>query len=544
MFKNGPRPQVSSSLSLPAGTGGLNDLDPIARMGPEYLLECTNFYPDTGQLVVRPGYQEWAVNINAGAPIKTIMYYNGLDGAFKRFASTDAGIYEITAPISNPALAKAATDGSWEFVNYANAATNYLVAVNGVDAAVLYNGAAWTSFTEVVTPAAPGEIKGVNPNLFSYVLSHKGRLWFIEKNSMRAWYLPVDAVGGEAKPFYLGGIFRRGGYLMILARWSADTGEGLDDRLIFISSTGEIASYQGSDPASASTWELDSIFFVAPPLSKRSVTEYGGDLLMLCRRGLIPLSSLISGVSNEVIFSTALTKRISRTLIRLTAGDVPLFPSEVTLYNDAAWAVINIWNGVPDVTSPYGIILGEGNKPIQLVMNVLTGAWGKFDYPVRTVRTIDKLFFMGTSDGRVLAVTPDSYLDNIRFDGVTPGVAISASAMGAYTYLENQNSNKHAKMIQPLFQTEVKPSFRMRTLPNFRLDRFLATPPTAVAIGNAKWDISRWDEANWAGLENVYQPWVGADVLGRAFAWQLRVSTASALGLAATQWIWEDGGFV
>lgn len=541
MFKNAARPQVSQALALPAPTGGLNDLDPISTMEPNFLLECTNFYPDTGLLVVRPGYQEWAINL--GAACDTIMHYNAMDGSFKRFASTSAGIFDITAPTAAPVNVKVATNGRWEYVNYGNAGNQYLVAANGVDPAVLYNGTTWTSFTEVPTPAAPGEIKGVDPSKFSFVTAHKGRLWFVEKNSMTAWYLPVDAVGGEAKPFYLGGIFRRGGQLQIIARWSADTGEGLDDRLIFFTSAGEVASYAGTDPASASDWSLDSIFFVAPPLSLRSVTEYGGDLLMLCRRGLIPLSSLITGKANEVLYSQALTRRISRTLIRLTSADVPMFPAEVTLYNDAAWVVINIWNSVPDVTAPIGVMLGDGNKPVQLVMNFLTGAWGKFDYPVRTVRTIDRLFFMGTTDGRVITVTPDSYLDNVKMDG-TDGVPILASAMGAYTYLNTPTNNKHAKLVRPVFQTEVKPSFIIRVLPDFRLDRFLVVPPAATAIGNAKWDISKWDQANWAGLENVYRPWVSANNLGYAFAWQLKVSTASALGVASMEWVWENGAFI
>lgn len=539
--KNAARPQVSRALALPAPVGGLNDLDPISQMEPTFLLECTNFYPDTGQLVVRPGYQEWATNL--GGPVKTIMYFNAFDGSFQRFAATDAGIFNITATTSAPVNVKAATNGAWEFVNFATAGSQYMVAANGVNPAVLYNGTTWTSFTEVATPSAPGEISGVDPSKFAFVLSHKGRLWFIEKNSMTAWYLPIDSVGGVAQPFHLGGIFRRGGHLEVMARWSADTGEGLDDRLIFITTAGEIASYAGNDPSDSTDWSLDSIFFVAPPLGKRAVTEYGGDLLMLCRRGLIPLSSLISGQANEIIYSSALTKRISRTLIRLTSFELPPFPPEVTLHNDAAWTVINIYNGVPDVTSPYGVILGEGNKPIQLVMNFLTGAWGKFDYPVRTVKTIDRLFFMGTEDGRVVTVTPNSHFDNVKLDG-TAGVPILASAMSAYSYMGDSTANKHAKLIRPVFQTEVKPSFQMRCLPDFRMDRFLNTPPPATASGNAIWDISKWDQSNWAGLEIIYRPWVSANVLGYAFAWQLKVSTAAPLGIAAMEWVWESGGLI
>lgn len=536
-------PQYSKSLALPAPTGGINDLDPIANMEPHFLLDSMNFFPDTGLTVVRPGYQEWAKNL--AAPVKTLMYYNAVDASFQRFASTDAGIYDITSPTDAPVLVKAATNGAWEFVNYATPAGQYLVAVNGVDAAVLYNGTSWVSFTEVTTPAAPGEIKGINPALFDHVIAHKGRLWFIQKNSMTAWYLPIDSVGGEAKPFHLGGIFRRGGKLVILARWSSDTGEGLDDRWIAVTSAGEIASYAGIDPADANDWSLDSIFFVAPPLSKRSITEYGGDLLMLCRRGLIPLSALITGKANEILYSEALTKRISRTLIQMTnPATAPLFPAEVNLYNDLAWVVINLFDTTsPSALSYQRMLSSGGNKPVQLVMNFLTGAWGKFNYPVRTIRPIDTLLFMGTEDGRVLAVTPESYFDNVPFGGVG-GTPIEASLTAAYSYLGNPSVNKHAKLLRFTFQTEVKPSFVYRVLSDFRLDPFLLTPPPNPAVSNARWDISLWDLANWAGLENVYRPWVSANDLGYAFTYQLKVSTATPLGIAAVEWVWEEGFFV
>lgn len=530
-----PKPLVSKAKSMPAPTGGLNDLDPISNMDPSFLLDSMNFFPDTGLLVVRPGYQEWATNL--GKAVDTIMAYNAMDGSFQRFAATADGIFDITAPTSAPVNVKPATNGYWEHVNFATAGTQNLIAANGVDPAVLYNGTTWVSFTEVPAPAAPGEISGVDPSTFSHVISHKGRLWFIQKNTMTAWYLPVDSLGGVAQPFFLGGIFRRGGYLAAIARWSADTGEGLDDRLVFFTSSGEVASYAGNDPSQADDWSLDSVFFVAPPLSKRAVTDYGGDLLMLTRRGLIPISSLISGRANEILYSSALTRRISRTLIKLTGAPNPPFPAMVVLYNDAAWVVINIFNAVPSQ------VPSESNRPVQLVMNFLTGAWGTFDYPVQTVRTIDKLFFMGTANGRVLTVTPDQHLDNVQMNG-TSGVPITASMTGAYSYLDNPNSNKHAKFVRPVFQSEVKPSFVLRVLPDFRLDPFLLAPTPAVAIGNAKWDISNWDLANWGGFENVYRPWVSANVLGYAFAVQIKVSTASPLGLAALEWIWEDGGYI
>jgi hypothetical protein len=150
---------------------------------------------------------------------------------------------------------------------------------------------------------------------------------------------------------------------------------------------------------------------------------------------------------------------------------------------------------------------------------------------------------MGTDDGRVLLMTTNQYLDDVHIDG-TGGSPISGYAMSAYSYLDDPTFNKHAKFVRPVFQAEVKPSFIIRVLPDFRLDLWSAVPAPDYAVGNAVWDVSKWDMANWAGNENVYRPWCSANVLGYAFAWQLKVSTSAALALSAIEWVWEDGDYI
>lgn len=528
-----PKPRVSQSLSLPAPTGGLNDLDPIAAMDPQFLIDSMNFFPDTATLNVRSGYQEWVTGIGNGGdgfPVKTIMIYDRLDGAQIQFACTDDGVYDTRTSQHAPPIALGVTNGLMVDTNFSTTAGQFLVFCNG-QGTWHYNGTSFVPWTLVTTPAAPGEIKGVNPNTFKYVLVHKGRLWFLQNNSLTAWYLPIDSIGGEAKPFFLGGLFRRGGYLRALARWSMDTGSGLDDRLVFISSTGEIASYSGNDPSNAADWQLDATYYIGPLLSNRSLCDFGGDILYLSRRGLVPLSTLVQGSATEVLFSSVLSRRISKTVIRLSAQFAPPFVTEVSFLPDAAIIAINIWD--PGT-----------QKPVQLVLNFLSGAWGKFDYPVITIRAAASgNVYMGTSDGRVLRITNGQYTDNVLRDG-SGGEPISAYLSSAFTYLEDPTANKHAKFIRPIFQTDVKPSFRTRVVPDFRVDQFFGTPVPNPARGNARWDLSRWDLAQWASTENVYRPWVSANVLGYSFAWQMNVSTSSFLGVAGIQWVWEAGGLI
>lgn len=524
-----PKPQVSQAESLPAPVGGLNDLDGLATMGDEFMLDAMNFFPDTAALTVRRGYKEFTTGlVNA---VKTIMDFNRVDGTTQIFAATDNAIFPVTNA-NAPASVFSVTNGQFDFTNFATTGAQYLVACNSYET-VMYNGTTWKKWTEVASPVNPGEIKGVDPNTFSAVQVHKARLWFLVQGSLTAWYLPLDSVGGVAQPFFLGGIFKRGGYLLAMSRWSMDTGDGLDDRIVFITSNGEIATYSGNDPSNAADWNLDAIYFVGAPLGPRAVAEYGGDILILTRRGLLPLSTVLQGKEQEIIYSNVLTKRISRTLVGLTATLTPTFPIEVGFH--------------PNLLAVFITMFDEGNnKPLQLVMNFLTGAWTKFDYPVRTMRSIDRSIYMGTSDGRVLTITQDAYLDNVARAG-TGGTPISAYAFSAYSYLGNPTVNKHAKFMRPFFQSELsaQPLFVMRALPDFRIEKFNQVPSGLVPpSAGAKWDEAIWDQAFWVGVENIYRPWVSANVLGYAFAWQMNVTTANALAVSSMQWITEAGGLI
>lgn len=88
---------------------------------------------------------------------------------------------------------------------------------------------------------------GLTSANMAFVWVYKNRLWFAERDSMNAWYLPVDAIGGTASVFPLAGVFGQGGALLFGQTWSLDAGQdgGLSEQNIFVSTRGEVAVYQG-----------------------------------------------------------------------------------------------------------------------------------------------------------------------------------------------------------------------------------------------------------------------------------------------------------
>ena len=86
------------------------------------------------------------------------------------------------------------------------------------------------------------------------------------------------------------GIFKLGGYLMAMTNWTIDNAAGIDDYAAFISSEGEVAIYQGTDPSNASTWVLKRNFPNWSADRRRCAIKAGADVLILTTDGAFPLS--------------------------------------------------------------------------------------------------------------------------------------------------------------------------------------------------------------------------------------------------------------
>ena len=237
---------ASVPAKLPAPVGGWVESRGLSADNPKSARVMENIFPTTQGVRIRGGSTKVAT---IGARAKSIFTYQTAATA-KIFASTASAVYDISAfnPASVPSAAiSGLTSGYFSTEQMGTVGGEFLYIVNGTDSPRLFDGSAWTTITGVSSPA----ITGVTTSLLSYVWKHKNRLWFVEKNTRRAWYLPVDSVGGAAASVSLAGVFQKGGSLLCGTTWSQDAGDGMDDRVAFISTEGEVAIYQGSNPASA-----------------------------------------------------------------------------------------------------------------------------------------------------------------------------------------------------------------------------------------------------------------------------------------------------
>lgn len=537
------KPQVSQTKSSAAPTMGINDTQPLANMEEGYCVSLVNMYPGNSSLNLRAGYAEWVTNIldpdnpaRSLAVVKLIVYA-GNDGTMQMFATTSVGIWDVTNKTDAPVLVHPLNNGDVSEVMFSNVAGNYLVVVNGVDPAALYDGTTWTSFSYVPAsppPSSPGQVAGVDSSTFSFVMAFKGRLWFVQEDSMTAWYLGTDALAGVASPFYLGSIFQRGGNLFEICTWSFDSGRGMDDNLVFRSSMGEIAIYQGTDPDSVDAFSLVSVYFVSPPIGKLAHTDLGGDVVMLTRSGIIPLSKVVQGVATESLYESALSKNISKTLNTIIARSRSM--------NVLPWEIHN----VPSLQAIVVVLPSVDNSaPVQFVMNTLTGAWCAYDLPANCFGIFRGTAYFGSNDGKVYShSTEDPYLDGVLLDG-TEGVAIEGSFLTAYSYLGNPTALKHFKMVRPILQSVSEPATQVSVSVDYNLGSTTTyNVPSVRDDGVSFWDESMWDNALWSSSSGIFRPWATVVGLGYAGALRMRIANVNPTSFIAFETVFEAGGVI
>lgn len=517
----------SSSLdSVPAPVAGINARDSIANMAPEFAIDMLNFLPGSRSVQCRQGYSKWVVGLPT---VKTLSAYLDIAGTYRLFGFTDSGVYDVSAKASSPTVSKSITNGFVSTIMFGTIGGQYLVCCNGTDATFMYNGTSWITWTQVTTPTNPGEINGINPNKFSQVHSHKRRLWFVEKDSMTAWYLPVDSVGGEAKPLYLGSVFQRGGKLRNIYTWSLDSGSGLDDIIVFQSDQGELAGYEGNDPDIAASWALSAVHYVAPPFSSRAGVDMGGDLGLLTTAGVYQVSRVVAGIGAVSTSSEdTLSYNIGPIISRLVLERGESIGWELRMF-----ASFNLM--ILLVPASFGF------PAVQYTMNLQTGAWGRLDLPMRTAAAVkDKLFFSDAS-GNVYLYGQDIYVDDLSFDGQTY-TPILASFQQAYNYFESRGQNKHFNLIRPIWIAQYPPSYYLMLSCDYTPQSIdsLPAPPTELST-TTYWNSAIWDTATWAPAVATQFRWDGLLGLGYCASLIVSVRVNKQTELVSCDWAYEIG---
>jgi hypothetical protein len=472
--------------------------------------ELTNFWPDTDGVSTRKGCSTHVSGI--GSTVRTLTVYEG-GSAADLLAFAGGSIYDCSNPGAvGAALTTGRTEDYCSTTMFANAGAQFLIGCNGADEPFKYDGSTYAGL--VITG-----VTGTQNNLV-WVYPFNQRLFFAAKNQLGFYYLASAAIQGAATYFDLAQFFTRGGYLLSIGSISRDGGSGTDDLAVFVSSTGEVAVYDGTDPSSSSTWAKVGIYRIPKPIGRRCLFKYGGDLVVITEQGLVPLSLIMAGDTFDAKKDSISAKLGSALRDHNSYNAVKGW--EAVIHSAETMLIVN----VPDNVG--------GTVFNQYVMNMITGAWAKYDgWDAYCWVEYNGNVYYGTASGTV-ELANDGYDDN--------GVEILCDAKSAYNYYDSPNL-KHWHDARVMTQFSGTPPLSA----SFSVDYEDATPEYAAtpASTGSLWDVSDWDTTSWGNGATIHRFWLTLDKAGFAGSLWLRASVSGEnLKWISTEVLYEEGGIV
>lgn len=496
--------QFSAPKPFLSPIGGWVSAQNLAAARPNTCLRLENWFPTTTGIKLRSGSLKKAT-IASGAPVMSLMAYIG-GMSRKLFGATTTSIFDITS-VADPSIIPAAavtgqTSGYYSFLNFATVGGNFMTVANGTDPVKVFDGTTWTN----------AAITGVTSSLLSHVWAYRNRQWFIEAGSMNVWALPVDSIGGAAIQLSLAGVFQNGGSLLTGGTWSMDAGDGLDDKLVVISTEGEVAIYQGSNPADPADFSLVGRYVIPPPMGKRCMMSAGGDLIIGTEGGMVPISA-------------AVTKDPAALSIAAVSRNIePDWLQDARERRSLPWEIIK-WDSRKSIyiTTPMSST-ADVTPPMCYVINAETGAFAKnTGWDTRCGVMHDDFMYFGTSDGKVMQAD---------IGGSDDGQLIYHTYVGSWDHLGAISAFKETKLARAIFTTRAEFIPKVSISTDYTIT--LPTPPSAsMPTGSpGEWDVGVWDLSQWDTGANTYTvttKWISIQKAGYVLAPQVQVVSGSTI---------------
>jgi hypothetical protein len=475
---------------VPAVSGGWNRRDSVAAMPENDAIILDNMIPTSRGVVLRKGYAEHATGVT-GDYVETLMVYAPASGAQEMFACGPSSIMDVTTAGAASNAVTGLSNGRWSWVNVSTLGGNYLLCANGLNAMRTYDGANWTSTS----------ITGVTSSDIDFLAVHQNRIWMIEKTSMSVWYLAVGAVSGTATEFDLGPVARLGGSLVAMASWTRDGGAGMDDVAVFVTSAGEAIIYSGTDPSSATTWQLVGVFRIPEPLGRNCAVKIGADLGIITTQGVVSLNSVLPvSASNQT--RTAITDKVREAYAEIVATSRDVHGWQVIEAPEEQLLLVN----VPKA---------ERVEAYQYVMNTTTGAWCRFvGLNAGCWAYFNNALYFGGHDGNVYKYTGTRDNSSTAIDGLI---------QHAFSAMRTPNTKIFDRVKPVVFgPSNYIPAVDIRLDYDDSLVDLTAT--TYNTIGPI-WDEVYWDEEFWAEDQAASVSW--QPLRGEGMACSLVVALAS-----------------
>ncbi|UQD69209.1 hypothetical protein JEY40_24650 [Bradyrhizobium japonicum] len=482
-----------------------------APKGTAYILD--NAFPQQDYVRMRGGSLAYATGMPNAAVNTLIPYINGLSSKF--FAGCSGSIYDVSSSgvVGAAAVSGLNSSAYLEYTQFTNSGATWLMVVNGVDAAQLYNGTSWTT-----TPA----ITGLSGGNLAFVWPFRNRIYGVQAASLTYWYLGLNSIGGAATSVDMSGVFKYGGYLLCGTSWSISSSSGLYEVLVLITSEGEVAIYDGLNPADT-VWTIKGLYKISKPLGRRCILKAGGDLAIMTEDGIIPMSSAMT-LDQIALQNVAVTKPIAPAWRDAVVARQGLVGWQIVTWPLQSMGIINL----PKTST------GDAT---QYVANVRTGAWARYlGWDANCFAVYNNALYYGTSDGRVMQA---------ETGGQDDGKNYTWTVFPSYSDLGSPALTKHVKMVKARIQSAYAVTPQITVKVDF--DTTKPAQPTASFsnAGGALWDSAIWDAAIWPAALTDLSNWTDAEGFGAMVSpvIQLTLSTTATpdVRLTAIELLYENG---
>jgi hypothetical protein len=362
---------------------------------------------------------------------------------------------------------------------------------------------------------------------FSSIFKWKDRIWLIEADSTKAYYLGIGAIKGEATMFDFAPLMRRGGHLAYGTNWTFDAGYDLNDYFVLVTTQGEVLVYEGINPSEASTFSLKGVWNVGRvPEGDRCHVHFGGELFLMSSLGVVPMSKLVNGaVANEYDVASSKIQPVLE----------GVFNSLKTQYG---WEMVNIYDQaflllkVPQRTS---------GQHVHYVMSTQTGAWGTItNMPMQCTALLDESLYFGTDDGTVCkGFVGDT--DNQKLDK-TPGAPIVGRYLGGYQDYDKPGRHKIFTLCRPFFVSSAAPSVKVRVS-----TQYSARLPTVESQANRRstdaiFGTDKWNQCAWSGGTDTYTSMSGVSGMGYYGAVAMAFTGPAVTQFVSATLMYQTGG--
>jgi hypothetical protein len=474
-----------------------------------YAIELDNLYPRHRDVVSRPGATTTCETGTTGS-VKRLIEFERLT-VQHLIAAGDGKLFDVSG-----ASAVELGDGFGNDYWAGATVSHHLVLANGVDAVQKFDGTTLSAaaYTKHASVAATLDLTKMN-----FVHVHGGRVYLVEKNSQTMWYgASPQTIGGDLYRFDFTTVDSMKGTLFALMSISRDGGDGPDDYLVCLFSSGDCMVYSGTNPSDSDNFRKVGKFTIGRPLSRFGFLDTGADVVAITERGYESVNVSIP-FGETTPKSKILSDNIQDVVLDATSRVDTNDGWSLAYHKSQAMLIVNV---------------PQGNSFVQHVQNFDTKAWCRFTgLNASSWARKGSVMHLATTAGAIK-----------RFDGIhDDGRPIIVNALTSWDYFDDNGRIKHHKLQQLTLNSVEMPDIHVA----------MGSDHGAIAVGPAiefgeqespaYWGTAKWDEAFWTREDTTQQMITGCETIGSVSAMRLYAQVLKApVAWVATKFIYEYGG--